>query len=271
MRKMEKTVGGKRYILETFDSFDEILRVCNSRKCKPEVHEEARKEHDPRFMGAESYEEAVSLLKHGYTKDIEKINKVVKDLQKTGTTTKTSFRNDIVGYAPIVPNAIIGIPQSMVNNVRVPKKSKVITILVDMAVSGGTKANEVFEYGIKVVQKLIQLEQSGFRVRLEYLKCFNDYYNQHLAVSTVIKSENQPLDIKRIMFPLTNVAMQRYISWDWYDRLPDVMWDNSKGRSLSVLSESEKKRITDQLVNGKENKYIIIYGDDLEKTFQSVK
>lgn len=270
MRKTDKTVNGRRYILETYESFDEITRTCEQREVKGNVREPARKEQNARFMGAKSYDEAVQMLKYGYEKDIDRINKAVKDLQKTGTAMRTSFRNDIVGFAPVVPNAIIGVPQSMINSVRTPKKAKVITLVVDMSVNGSVSREDVFSYGVKVVQKVIQLEQSGFRVRLEYMKCVNDDYRQHLAVSTVIKNENQPLDIKRIMFPLTNVAMQRYISWDWYDRLPDVKWDGGRGRALSDLNRENRQKVIDQFVKDQDNKYIVVYGDDLDRVFANV-
>lgn len=271
MKKMVKHIDGRLYILETFDSFNEILSVCNKREVKPSVrgNDITRKKTKSGFMGASSYEEAVRMLKYGYDEDVEKANSRIKNLSKARTVTKTSFRNDIVGFAPNVPNAIIGVPQSMINNVRIPKKNKVITIMVDMAVSSGTSKSAVFEYGMKVVQKIMQLEESGFRVRLEYLKCFNDCYDQHVAMSTVIKNENQPLDVKRILFPITHIAMQRFISWDWYDRLPDVQFDGGRGYSLSVYSG--RNRVIENLIGDCKNKYIVVYGDDLEEVFKDVR
>lgn len=270
MRRIDKYINGERYILETFDSFGEILKVCDSREVKPTVYDVTRRQRNESFYGAKSYEEAVKMLKFGESKDIEKVNKAVKDLAKSQTALKTSFKNDIVGYAPNVPNAIMGVPQSMINSTRIPKKSKVITIMVDMAVSGGVRKDSVFEYGLKVVQKIMQLEHSGYRVRLEYLKAFN-HDGQHAGVSTVIKNENQPLDLKRIVFPLTNVAMQRYISWDWYDRVPDAKWDCGRGRSLSTFGYTEKKRIIDGFIKDASDKYIIVYGDDLDAVFSKLK
>ena len=273
MRRIDRKVDGHTYVLETYNSFQEILDTCNRREVKEDVkyhHDETRKKHGGDFMGTESYEEAVMLLKHGYTKGIEGMKKSIKELEKQGTVQKISFKNDVVGYAPVVPLAIQGVPNCMINNIRVPKKAKVITLVVDMAVSGGTSKESVYEYGKKVVQKLIQLENSGFRVRLEYMKCFNNG-SHHTAVSTVIKNENQPLDLKRIMFPLTNVAMQRYISWDWYDRVPNAVFEDDRGRSLSTLSDAKRKRITDVLVSDSKNKYIICYGDNLDEVLKEVR
>ena len=266
MRRIDKVVNGHTYVLETFESFNEIIDVCNKRDVKPIVEDVTRNmTRDTRFMGASSYEEAVELLKYGTNENVELAKKTVKNLEKQGTAMKISFKNDIVGYAPIVPNAIIGIPQNMINNVRVPKKSKVITLVIDMAVCGNVSKESVKEYGMSVVQKVIQLEKSGYRVRLEYMKCFNNYDSSHVACSTVIKNENQPLDLKRIMFPLANVAMQRYISWDWYDRVPNAKWESCRGRSLSVLNKRERDMIVKELVADCNNKYVICYGDNLDE------
>ncbi len=264
MRRTVKTVNGERYLLEVFDSFNEVISVCNNRTVKDDVTQPTRTMTDSEFMGASSYEEAVEMLKYGVDEYVNEFKTTVKDLEKKSSSMKISFKNDIVGYAPIVPNAIIGIPQNMINNVKVPKKSKVITLVVDMAVSSNVNKKDVAKFGMKLVQKIVQLEKSGYRVRLEYMKCFNNSMS-HSAIATVIKNEHQPLDIKRVMFPLTNVAMQRYISWDWYDRVPDAKWSSDRGRSLSTFGGERRQEIIKELVSDSNNKYVICYGDDIDK------
>lgn len=279
MRRVDRKVNGHTYVLETFENFDELIRVCDSREVKPEAIYDAtrKKTDDALFMGTGTYDEAVKLLKYGEQKDIKKIKQAISSLEKTQNVYKTSFKNDVVGFAPIVPNAILGLPNSMIGSTKRAKPFKVITIIADMAVKVGIKKSEVFEYGVKLVQKIVQLENNGYRVRLEYLKCFNKN-KHHVAMSTVIKNENQPLDIKRVTFPLTNVAMQRYISWDWFDRVPNAYYDSGRGRSLSTYdneygkySREKRNEICRTLVNDAKNKYVICYGDDLEEVFKGIK
>lgn len=264
MRRVEKTVDGEQVIIEQFDSFDDLLLTCDKRERNFGSN---RNELGRRWAGCNSYDEARNLLTHGWDEHIELMKKSIKAL-RTGTAEKISFRNDVVGYAPIVPNAIMGLPNSMINNVRKPKKAKVVNIQTLIDFNSNVNQKELIEWGAKLVNKIVNLESNGFRVKLEYTFSFQSNSQKGVYICRVpLKNEYQPLDLKRIMFPLCNIAMQRIIMFDWYGRLP-----NAKELSCfetALYAYKKPQFVINQIHDS--SSYFIKFKDDIEKAFSEVR
>lgn len=272
MKRTVKTVGYQTYIIEEFNSFGELLNTSDSRKQNFGNSGGARTRGDNDFFGA-SYNEAVKMLRYGWC-DKEKLTKItdkIASLEKQQEVQKISFKNDIVGYAPIVPLALKGVPQNMINTTRKPKKAKVITIIVDIGIIGDVTVNEKIEWGAKLTSKIMSLEKQGIRVNLNLIKTFaeDDWHCKVSVCKIPIKSENQPFDIKRMMFPIVHPAMSRRIMWDWYERLPEAQYFSGYGKPIYRHStrhaEAVKKAITDT-----DNSYYIAYEDDINEVLKGV-
>lgn len=265
MKRTIKDVNGRHFIIEEFRNSAELIRVCNERK---QNFGEARRRGDDDWCGA-SWNEAMNMLQFGWDKPVKQIKSNIQKLEKQGTMKKISFRNDVIGFAPNVPNAILGLPESMINSRVSYKKAKVINVLVELGATAGTSSKKIIDYGTKVIEKLYSLEKAGFRVRIEYLKTFNgkNYEPETYAIKYLLKSENQPFDLKRMAFPLIHTAMFRRICFDWYERLPDAKQLDGYGTPL--IHNEDKKNIKNVLCD--KNTYLILYGDDLDKTFKDVK
>lgn len=255
--------------IEQFGNFSELIETNDSRKRN---FGEARTSTNDRWSGC-SYEKAVDLLLHGWDEQIKEINQKISKVSRQGTALKMKQFNDVHGFVPIVPNAIKGIPQSMINMNLQPKKAKVIYITTDLGVACYVSTNDVIEYVKKLASKIIQLEKNGFRVRLTFYKSFNNYSaNKSYALKMLLKNEYQPLDLKRILFALGHPAMFRRICFDWYERLPGAQEFDGHGYSMHVV----KKNTRDKFEKYKElicdkNEYLICYGDDLEEMFKNAK
>lgn len=256
----------KDFIMETYNSFTELLETCDSRK---QNFGDARTEEDFRFTGVHNYEEARELLQYGYSKDIKYIQAKVGELQKQGTVNKPKFINDIVGYAPIVPNAIIGIPQSMINQKMNPKKAKVVTVVYNGGNPARRDKKDILEYGAKFVSYVMNLEKQGFRVKIDSLLSFNNGDSENYILRVPVKSEFNPIDLKRICFPLIHSAMQRSIGFDWYERLPEARQISGYGRELCTMGQGQRQKILDKFL--KKNEYFVCYGMDLDEVFKGVK
>ena len=266
--------GELKMILEEYKDFGEFQRTLDARPIVwTDNSEPSRDEIDPSFKGCASYENAREMLTHGYNKSVERMVKKVNALQKTGTVRKTERFMDVVGYQPIVPLALIGVPTSMMNQRKVEVKSKIITVNYDCGVTASHKPKEVLDFGCEFINWCLNLENRGFRVKINYIKTFNPSSgdtNRQYVLAIPLKNENQPLNVKRLSFALTHVAMQRYLSWDWVERLPKSEPMYGFGRSLSAWSEDSKfhKNIKDYYGD---SSLLVTFGMNLEKVFGGVK
>ena len=256
---------GEKIIIEQFNSFHELMNVNNSRS----QNFGSRSSKGGDFEEVDSFEQAEEYLTKGWNKKIDVMKKEIKKLSM-GTSQKISFKNDVVGYAPIVPNAILGLPHSMINNVRVPKKAKVINIQICIDFNGNVRQKEIFNWGAELINMILNLEAKGFRVKLEYIADFSEDKSKDIHICRVpMKNENQPLDLKRLMFPLCHVAMLRCIMFDWYERLPDATKFLGYGNALYSQSKN-RQEFTKSLVR-ENNTYFLMFKDNIKRTFEDVK
>ncbi len=262
----------KNYIIETYNNFNELLETNNSRKLNSDDEHITSSDS---WYGA-SFSEAVKMLKYGWDEEVSTVQKTINKLNKQGESLKVTFKNDVIGFQPVVPNAILNLPNSMINIELKPKKAKVLHLICDLGVATRVSQQDVIKYTIKLASKIVQLEKNGFRVRLEFSKSFNKGSGacKGYILNMLLKSEYQPLDLKRIMFPLGHPAMFRRICFDWYKRLPNAQIFSGLGYSSSILKSEHQKdyeALQEVVTQNKKNVYYINYGTDLEKMFQEVK
>lgn len=217
----------KRVHAEHFDSIDKFLKTIDSR---PEntVFQGAKmssKDHDRTFRGTATYEEAVQLARYGWTEVLSKITERFKASVKNnsnGTITKRRTYNHVVGYAPNVPNAIMGLPQSMINQDKIPQKVKTISIVYAPTGLCDVDADTFINGGVAVLNIVNQLELNGVRVRL-MVACKDSEDNSTFTNCTVtIKDYREQLDLKKIAFPMANPSMMRRFGFRWLETLPDL-------------------------------------------------
>ena len=269
MKRTVKTVDNRDYLIEEFNNFNELINTNDSRERN---FGDSRTDNDRNWRGA-TYEEAVDMLRYGW-QDKDKLDytmQKISQLNKQQETQRTSFKNDIVGFAPVVPLAIMGVPQNMINSTRIPKKAKVIKIILDVGMASGVSVNEKMEWGAKVTSKIANLEKQGFRVKIECIKTFvEDNRTSKCHVCKVpVKSENQPFDVKRMMFVIAHPAMSRRIMFDWYERLPEAVEYSGYGRSLQYHNTDRANKIK-AVIADTENSYYISIEDNIDKVLKEV-
>ena len=257
-----------RYVIETFDSIHDLLNICDKRECRiPDSIRNSRGD----FYGCGSYDEARELLTHGTEKGLDVVKEKVKKLTRFNDEKKLVFKNDVVGFAPVVPNVLLGLPNSMINSCKKFKKGKIVELIVNLEFSGGTSHEKVLRWGADVMANIINLEKNGYRVRVYYLNSHSDYgWKDMYYMKLLVKSENQPLDIKRFMFPFTNVAMQRYFVFDWFERLSEAKsHGHNYGMPFCDYRKSEIERRLKPLKT--ENSYVLIFGENVNERFKQIR
>ena len=249
--------------IETYESIMECVSKCRERKYTDErfdnMQEKSLKEN---WHGVKSYEEALTLMNNGWNEKVSALQTTLKDCKALQAQKRIAFRNEVHGFAPVVPLAILGVPNSMINTAIKPVKAKVISVFYDMTISCANDAEQLIKNGRKMVETIVKLENMGYRVNLYMTQQYCDNTSGDILVIK-IKSAEQPLDLKRICFPIMHPAMFRVIGFDWYGKFPKGKYREGYGSNLvHKTSEADAKEIMRGLF-GKEAVYI--HGNLLQK------
>jgi hypothetical protein len=264
MRRIKKG----NFIKEEYRDIDELLHNCLTRE-KTEAFSSVDSMNNPLngWFGG-SWDDCVQWLKYGKEQNVEEFKKQIDHI--TSNYKKTSVRpyNDYVGYAPNVPNLVMGLPKTMINQKRYPKKTKILSVFIDVTRSFLVKEEECVAFGSKLLGYIMKLEMSGYRVKIMAGASFGDKNEDRLyCVTFPIKNENQPLDLKRINFPLTNIGMLRRICFRWYETCPDAQNITGYGNPIYLLSPEKAARYEKFLCSDTDLIYLY-HKCDFEKKFQ---
>ena len=221
--------------IESYSSAREVVEKCKSRTRTSTVFHDMPNHHiRSSWHGVSSYEEALQLLNDGYQPAVEMLRDVLK-ANKTSIAEqkRISFMNDIQGFAPIVPLALKGVPQSMVNMTMKPIKCKVIDVYYDMVVSCATTPEEIIDNGKKLLGVIMNLEKKGYKFNLYAVQTYSNK-NQGCDMLTIkVKDSNKPLDIKKMSYVLMHPAFFRVIGFDWYSKVPNGVYRRDYGHNIA--------------------------------------
>lgn len=237
-----KVANGYKIMCERYNSAAEVVndaktrKITNSRFDNMTVNLGGQSSH---WRGVKNYEEALQLLSEGYQPVVEKLKAEIK-ANVQGNAKRVSFTNDIVGYAPVVPLAIMGVPNAMMNSYMKTIKAKVVDVYYDGTFRSGVKSDDILKTGAKVLSVIISLEQQGYRFNLYQAQGYADGEDCDMLV-VKIKDAAQPLDLKRVSFPMTHTAFFRVIGFDWYSKTPRGKYRSAYGHALVNEGRVNKK------------------------------
>lgn len=260
MKSYEKKVNEKVFCVESFDSVLEFERIVGQRQVSEDWKEEYKYENDERissksnWYGVSSKKEAYDLLKNGWQIGTEKALGKLQELRNSSRE-KTTFKNDVVGFCPNVPLSLMNVPNSMINVSKRSVKNKVLNIVYFNSVSWTVKGGDMIKAGVNVVNALLDVEKSGYRVNLNVATA---YCERKAYVSMVnVKSANQSLNLLKMMFPLANPAWLRVIGFDWLYKSKAPYMD---GNGIPIYRYMEKNGLdikdVEKLVFGDNTVYI---------------
>ena len=268
----KKILKGKNFsklVYEEFNNMSELISTNDSRSSNFGYNREIH----GRDFDFNSYEQAVNWV-HNYNENIEIFKTKFKnvDINKNIEIVKTRNTIDVMGGQALVPNALMNIPKSMIRTDRVTKKSKIINVVVDSTYKYSTTKKEVVSAFSDALAYLAGLEKQGFRVRISLLYVFgsNKESVAH-GCKVLLKDEKQPLDIKRMMFPLTNLGSFRLFGWDWYERLPEAKEISGYGTPLKYWSKDRYDEFMSNIGYLNSKAYLIDINSDLNDVFNDVK
>lgn len=241
------TVGTRKRAVnvEFYDSAIDVYEDCKRRSITDSCFDDKSKSSFGSWEGVKTYDEALKYLRNGYQPTVNKLKEKMK-VRDPGQK-RISFTNNIVGSAPIVPLALKGVPNCMIDTRMKQIKCKVIDVYYDMTCSCGTESKKIIENGQKMLGAILDLEHQGYRINLYAVQSYNDSSSSDI-LAVKIKSSNQPLDLKRMSFPLTHTAFFRVIGFDWYSRFPKGKYRSGYGHALGYeLNDREMKEFATKM------------------------
>ena len=167
------------------------------------------------FSHTHNFNEATDLMIKG---DVESQSKILEIKSKldyemnSKQVSKVRSRADVAGFSPIVANAVMGLPKSMINSYRVPVKNKIVDIYINHSVGGFMGAETIEFRGAYILSYIDHLEQNGYRVNLfagafSYSVDNNDYSVFYVK----IKSSSQPMNTLKAAFYVIHPSFLRRI------------------------------------------------------------
>ena len=229
---VEKGLSNFEVNVEQYLSVNDIAEDCAKRSVVISSYDMKNESYDSNFHGVHDYAEALELMRFGYQPTVDDISEKMKT-SKHHAEKRIGFDNNIYGFAPVVPLALMGIPNSMVNVTIKPIKFKVIDLYYDCGAVCCYSSNQMIEAGAKMLSTILNLEQQGYRFNLYIAASFCDRDGVDILL-TKVKDSDKPLDLKRISFSLAHSAYFRVIGFDWQSKSPVARYLGwGRGKSLT--------------------------------------
>ena len=232
-----------KIVHEHFKNLHELMTTLEKRPNNSIMQNKHESKEGPSsFTGTSSYKEAEQLMAHGYTKILPEIKKgMIQANASTAPMQRRRVTTGVQGYAPHVPNAILGLPNSMIRTESQMQKVKAVSIVYNMTRNAGTNEREFTKCGIVILSLVNKLELSGCRVNLK-IACMTTKSGGELAICTVdVKSYAEHLDLQKLTFPVAHPSMFRRFGFKWLETVPTLTehgYSSGYGRSVGCDDSS---------------------------------
>lgn len=243
-----------RYIIDEFRNITHLLnelenRPTNSIFADYDLSSQQIDNDNNPWSGTHTYEEAEELIKFGYDGILDQLKGGLTVPIKAESNVRRP-KNDVIGFLPNVPNAIQGLPQSMINIKAVPQKTKVVNIIYAPVSNGGTNPRKFIDAGIKMVNVIHALELNGIRTNLKIAMKFSYSEDEMVAALVTVKHDSEHLNLKKICFPIAHPAMLRRFGFKWLETSPKIQSHSWLfGYGSSNVSDDDRRAIEKKLGN----------------------
>jgi hypothetical protein len=203
-----------------FKKYNSILEFYNDIKDKETRNGfEEKSKLVSSSKGTKSWDEACNYLLNGDLDKLELINKYIKSVKKvkgTGESIKPKRVQDVAGFQPCVPAAILGLPRNMYRNQQTRvQNTKVVNFLIASVYSVKVDSNDVVKKAAEYLSEIYQYEKRGYRVNL-YIAIGAEKYGQEIGCLIKVKDSNQYMNLSKLVYPLVNPSLLRrhFLRWE---------------------------------------------------------
>ena len=259
-------------IQKHFNSITEFDKYLCKNETQPNFKglEISKEEGNENFRKTRTYEEANNLLLHGdkeLAKKIEDAGVAKTRLKLKTQQTRRQLFSSVVGVAPNVPNALAGVPTSMISVKEIRCKTKVLNIFYNIAADCTISSDTIIKLSAKFVSACMLLEAQGFRLNVS-VGCLAEKNKQNVACSILIKSASQPFDVLKMVYPLAHPSMLRR----HFLRFVEVTEKVSKDFVYTYGRPIKREETIKEIINNREkfNAVLSFYDINKEMTAEEV-
>ena len=235
---------------------------------------------DSSWYGTESFEESEKLRQYGDKNSYDRIKKLKLTADKIMaeiTQTKLKYENDVVGFQPVVANAIMGLPKSMVNIKKQPVKSKILNIVLNTSMTGGTPKEYLEVLGAVLLSGIEALELTGVGVNLYVGKvsAYGPSRRNKSGFMVQLKRADEQLNTYKMSYYLGNASFLRRTGFRVHEvesRITDITNDGYGSGAVEYQRDLEdfvQKHIPDSMYFSLANGYS--HMEDIEKYLKDFK
>lgn len=244
-------------IHEHFNNINELIKTVYNRpnnSVMKDAHSSIKKS-DGSWEGTKSWEEAIELLKFGYTDILPNIKKNMRVNSKKYKNYFFSEQRKIVnmpmGYIPNIPNSIMNLPNSMIFIESTPIKTKTISIIYKIGGSAFESADMFIKAGTSLLTAINIIEKQGIQVKLS-ICFFGTREDEEVVFPTVsVKNYGQKLDLQKLCFPIAHPSMFRRIGFKYLETCPKITnkgWSFGYGNpNIDLLKIKKELNINDNV------------------------
>ena len=216
VEKVMLSFESKDNYINLFDNITDLSQYLSSKKRK-EGRDKSSEDSDSSFSGTKSFQEAFDLFRYGdeelYKKFKEQSSKINIDKLLGNAVRKQKYVNRNYGCVPNVPNYLIGNPLNMINAEIGRISHKVINIFLSIGVPWTVDKEDIINTGIIYLSVIDLLEKAGYRCNLYAGVTASSAKHEYMYVR--IKTDREPLNLKKLVFPLVHPSMLRRIYFRW--------------------------------------------------------
>lgn len=226
-----------------------------------------------RFAGTASFDEAMSLVSHGWAAGRTKLVKGVESLAlKKDLVQLPAFVYDVAGARPEVPLAVAGDPCCMWDaNPLQEAASPVLRFVVSNSASCAWEVDSLIRWGVCILSVIDSLEANGnCSVELSVAKSTSDHTNtRRLEFITKIKEAGAHIDFDVMAFAIAHPSMLRRIGFGCSERI----WEDRMEEHMGI-GYGQPSTLTEDALDGAYyvpgvdhcgiNKRLIVAGDQVE-------
>lgn len=263
-------------VREDFESIHQLLKTIDSRPNSASMkNKKSSQTGDFSFTGTHSYEEAIKLLYNGYSDPIPKIKKALYE-QKSLTSKMYSMlphpipHNHVAGFVPNIPNALRGLPQSMITVDKQNQKRKTLCLIYSVGGSCGKSTEYFIKAGTAIVSAINLIEMAGIQTELK-LGFFNGAEGQEIVFPTVkIKDFGERFNLQKICFPMIHPSMFRRIGFKYIETCPfnkeNFSWGYGHPSDLKTVQEL----VTDKDTYVLNTEWVSVHNNSVEEILKEL-
>lgn len=179
---------------------------------------------------------AIDYLKSGYDIDFEKFDIATKDIRKNGFEDINSrkLERSLHGGMYLSPLVAAGVPDCMIRYTQ-DFDPKHITVYFQLAYSGFTSREQIFNRGVATINLIQSLEDKGYIVDLKVFE-LSFCYDEWIDVEVDLKATDELLNISKCYYPFVSKEFLRRLLFRVLETTPvkNRNWGYGYGRTATL-------------------------------------